>query len=486
MSNRRPGLNSYCFNPGCLKPQNLSNSAFCHSCGAGLLLQERYRGIRLLGQGGFGRTFLAIDQSQTPPLLCVIKQVRSENLALQSHQFKQEIDRLSELGNHPQIPRLLDSFEQDGFFYLVQDYVAGENLATDLAEKGKFSAEDIWQILESLLPVLQFIHSKGLIHRDVKPENVIRSQGSGSRGQSGGVGSGEWGVGVEKADRFKLTADGALFLVDLGAVKLLTETPLLQPETVIGSPEYAAPEQVKGQAVFASDLYSLGVTCIHLLTGICPFTLFDFSNNRWVWRDYWLPDSTDRDEQPRLAQILDRLVEPSLHDRLPSAQDAILAIQRVRGKRVAVAAPPSPSPIWECAATLIGHQGLFASVNAVSVNSKGTLLASASDDKTVRLWELQTGKERLILRGHTHFVKSVAFHPQDQSTLATASSDRTIKLWDLDAQKETHTLNGHKHTINALAFSSDGKLLPAAVPIKLSNYGIPLQANLSPPSLVML
>jgi len=456
MSTPKSNSVSYCFNPGCLEPQNLSGSVSCHSCGASLLLQERYRSIQLLGQGGFGRTFLAIDQAQTPPMFCVVKQVWSENSVLQSHQaqslFQQEADRLSELGSHPQIPKLLNSFGQDGFFYLVQDYVAGETLATGLVEKGKFSADGIWQILESLLPVLQFIHSKGVIHRDIKPENIIK-------GQTEGVGRREWGGGSGEADRFKPTADSALFLVDFGAAKLLTETPSLQPGTVIGSPEYAAPEQVKGKAMFASDLYSLGVTCIHLLTGIRPFTLFDFSNNRWVWRDYWLSDATDKDERLRLAQILDRLVEPALNDRFPSAQDAILAIQRVKGKKFAVSAPSSPSPIWECAATLIGHQGLFASINAISINSEGTLLASASDDKTVRLWELHTGKEGLILKGHPHFVKSVAFHPQEPSTLATGSSDRTIKLWDLDAQKETHTLNGHTHTVNALAFSSDGKTL---------------------------
>ncbi|MGA7933346.1 MAG: serine/threonine-protein kinase [Kovacikia sp.] len=455
MGNIQRHLISYCFNPGCLKPQNSDDLVFCSSCGSGLLLQGRYRAVRVLGQGGFGRTFLAIDQSQTPAIPCVVKQLWHENPNLDPpHQakslFQQEVQQLGNLGNHPQIPQLLDSFEQDGFLYLVQEYVEGENLATALTEKGSFTVEEIWQILESLLPVLQFMHSHGVIHRDIKPENLIRGQE---------LGSGAGGKG-EAANRDEPMAD-SLFLVDFGAAKVLSEVPLAQPGTVIGSPEYAAPEQVKGKAVVASDLYSLGVTCIHLLTGIRPFNLFDFSNNHWVWRDYWLAGSTystGRDDSARLAQILDRLIEPALNQRFPSAEAAIAAVKRIRGKKM-VGLVSSPPPPWECYATLVGHQGLFASVNAIAVNRESTLLASASDDKTIRLWDGQTGAERLTLKGHTQFVKSVAFRPQGQSMLATGGSDRTIKLWDLQAPTEIRTLIGHLHAVNALAFSPEGNTL---------------------------
>ena len=453
------GLGFYCFNPNCLDPHNQDGASVCHACGVDLLLQERYRGIRLLGQGGFGRTFLAIDHSQTSPVPCVVKQSWSENPNLRHSEqakslFQQEVHRLSELGNHPQIPTLIDSFEQDGFFYLVQDYIEGENLTATLTEKGRFSVEEIWQILENLLPVLQFIHSHGVIHRDIKPENVIRYQGPGAGARGAGVES-------EKTNSFGLIADSSLVLVDFGAAKVLTEPALAQPGTVIGSPEYAAPEQVKGNAVFASDLYSLGVTCIHLLTGMRPFNLFDFSNNHWVWRDYWLSDSghsATADHQLRLAQILDRLVEPALNKRFSAAEAAIADIQKMRGRKIAVSVPSAP-PLWECDATLVGHHGLFASVNAVAIDPESKFLASASDDKTVRVWDLQTGTERFILQGHTQFVKSIAFHPHVQTLLASGGSDRTIKLWDLQEQREIRTLVGHNYTINALAFSPDGTLL---------------------------
>ncbi|UBF26078.1 serine/threonine protein kinase [Kovacikia minuta CCNUW1] len=460
---------SYCFNPGCLEPRNQEAELFCHACGADLRLQERYRGLGVLGQGGFGRTFWAIEHSQTPPIRCVIKQFWSESSAFQQTKslFQQEVQRLSELGHHPQIPALFDSFEQNGLLYLVQEYIEGENLATALASRGKFSIAEIWQILESLLPVLQFIHSRGVIHRDIKPENVIRGQGKGVRGQVSGVRN-------EKADSCGLMADSCLFLVDFGAAKLLTETPLGQTGTVIGSPEYAAPEQVKGKAVLASDLYSLGVTCIHLLTGIRPFDLFDFSTNQWIWRNCWLTGAAHfTDDALRLAEVLDRLIEPALSQRFASAASAIAHIQRIRGKRIVMPAPPPPPPLWECYATLIGHRGLFARVNAIAINSEAQLIASASDDKTVRVWDIQTGTEQFVLQGHSQFVKSVASHPQIPTLLASGGSDRLIKLWDLQEQREIRTLVGHKHTINALAFSPDGTLLASGSSDKTINLWNP-------------
>ena len=272
-----------------------------------------------------------------------------------------------------------------------------------------------------------------LFNRDIKPENIVC--------------------------RFRLPllqqeGFNDLVLVDFGVAKLVTAMTLMQSGTTIGSPEYAAPEQVKGRAVFASDLYSLGVTCIHLLTGVPPFDLFDSANDAWAWQDYWLLDAlnSNADRSSQLVQVLDRLVEPGLKERFTSAEAAIAFIQP-KGKKVR--SLPA-APIWRCDVTLSSHNGLFASVNAVAIAPDNKLLASASDDKTVRLRDLQTGEE-LALRGHTKFVKAVAFHPQNQ-ILASGSCDRTIKLWDLQQRQEVRILS-HQHSVNALAFSSSGQVL---------------------------
>ncbi|NJO39384.1 MAG: protein kinase [Cyanobacteria bacterium CRU_2_1] len=426
-----------------------------------MLLQERYQAVRLLGQGGVSRTFLAIDHAQSPSTSCVIKQLRTDYFSLPDLQpiislFQQDIQQLKQLSDRSQIPTLLNSFEQDSYFYLIQTYIEGENLATVLAEQDRFTATDIWYILESLLPVLNLIHSHNIIHHDIKPENVILNHQT-------------------TPNHSRQITDYPLVLVDFSASKLVTEMALVQPELTIGSPEFAAPEQVKGKAVFASDLYSLGVICIHLLTGIPPFDLFDFASHEWVWRNYWISDSgnssPDR-EHHRLAQLLDRLIEPDLNKRFPSAEMAIAEIQTVRGKKITVPTPKS-SLRWECSATLIGHHGLFASVNVVMIAPDHSTLASASDDKTIRIWDIQTQKESFTLKGHAQFVKTIAFYPQNQTILASGSSDRTIKLWDLQERREIQTLAGHTHHVNALAFSLNGQILASGSSdktIKLWNF----------------
>lgn len=252
----------YCVNPNCKHPQNQSDALVCQSCGAKLLLQQRYKAIKPIGQGGFGRTFLGIDESKQSQKLCAIKQLfplhqSTNNWEKASELFRQEARRLEVLGKHSRIPELLAYFEEYNHQYLVQEFIDGENLAQELAQKGPFSETEIRQLLKSLLPILQLMHNHKIIHRDIKPENIIRRR-----------------------------RDGEFVLVDFGAAKYATETMLGRTGTVIGSAAYIAPEQTKGKAIYASDLYSLGVTCIHLLTQIPPFDLSDTSEDTWVWRHY--------------------------------------------------------------------------------------------------------------------------------------------------------------------------------------------------------
>ncbi|MGA9378287.1 MAG: serine/threonine-protein kinase, partial [Phormidium sp.] len=419
------------FNPSCNESQNYDrNSLICQFCGSTLLLKKRYRAVKVLGKGGFGQTFLAFDLAEDSPTLCVIKQFWQvlDRGDAEKFLFGDAIDKLKELGNHPQIPAVIDSFAENGYFYLVQKYITGKNLATLLGEKSQFSAAEVWQILETLLPVLQFIHSHQIIHRDIKPENIIQ---------------------------IKSLTD--LFLVDFSAAKLVTESSFVAPETTIGSAEYAAPEQVRGLAVFSSNLYSLGVICLNLLTGIRPFHLFDLANNCWVWQNYWLSDLTSSVEYD-LAQILDRLIEPSLEKRFPSAEVALTEMQKLRGKKNPISAPP-PTQTWETYATLVGDKGLFSGINAIALSPDDKMLASVSDDRTICLWDISTIKENFTIKGHTGKVKSVAFHPHSPNILASGSSDRQIKLWDLEKRQEIHTIVGHNGAVNALAFSPDGQIL---------------------------
>jgi serine/threonine protein kinase len=279
---------SYCLNPRCLKPENPHDVKFCLTCGSKLLLKERYRAIKPIGQGGFGRTFLAVDEDKPSKPRCVIKQFYPQAQGTNTVQkavelFNQEAVQLDELGKHPQIPELLAYFTQDDRQYLVQEFINGQNLAQELAQHGAFSETQIYQLLDDLLPVLQFCHARQVIHRDIKPENIILRE-------SDAYGKGE--------------AQRKLVLVDFGAAKSAVGAALNRTGTSIGSPEYVAPEQIRGRALFASDIYSLGATCINLLTGRSPFDSHDPNNDTWVWPQYLNTPVSNH-----LSRILNKMLE---------------------------------------------------------------------------------------------------------------------------------------------------------------------------------
>jgi serine/threonine protein kinase len=269
---------SYCLNPHCSQPENTDDVHFCQTCGTKLLLKERYRAVKPIGQGGFGRTFLAVDEDKPSKPPCVIKQFlpQGTNTVQKAVElFNQEAIQLDELGQHSQIPALLAYCNQDDRQYLVQEFIDGLNLYQELEQNGAFNETQIRQLLNDLLLVLQFCHSKQVIHRDIKPENIIRRN-----------------------------SDRKLVIVDFGAAKSATGTALNRTGTIIGSPEYVAPEQMRGKALFASDIYSLGVTCINLLTERSPFDSYDTHNAAWIWRQY-LKTPVSKE----LSQVIDKMIE---------------------------------------------------------------------------------------------------------------------------------------------------------------------------------
>lgn len=449
---------SYCLNPDCqTATNNPAGTKFCQGCGSKVLLKDRYRAIKLIGQGGFGRTFLAVDEDKPSKPRCVIKQFfpqaqGTNNAQKAADLFDQEAVRLDELGKYPQIPELLAYFTQDQRQYLVQEFIDGQNLAQALEAEGAFRETQIRDLLNSLLPVLEFIHSHNVIHRDIKPENIIRR------------------------------SDGQLVLVDFGAAKFATGSALLKTGTSIGSPEYLAPEQARGKAVFASDLYSLGVTCIYLLTQVSPFDLFDIGEDAWVWRHYLV----DNPVSEQLGRILDKLIENATNRRYQSAAEVLKALN----PQPTTAAPQPPPPVpyqynkqsfstdtstskahnsppapqpqtqnWRCVHTLTGHSCL---VRSVAFSCDGKTLASGSRDNTIKLWQTSNGKLIHTLggwfSGHSNWVLSVAFSPDGQ-TLASGSGDMTINLWQTSNGKLIRTLTGHSNWVYSVAFSRDGQTL---------------------------
>ncbi len=274
---------------------------------------DRYRAIQPIAAGGFGRTFLAIDEYKPSKPRCVIKQfhpdakISSNSSPKASQLFRQEAIQLEQLGQHPQIPDLLATFEQEGRQYLVQEFIDGQNLADELALCGPFTETQIRELLNNLLPVLQYVHDRQVIHRDIKPENIIRRR-----------------------------SDGQLVLVDFGSAKAVTGTSLGRSGTVIGSAGYAAPEQAIGKPTFASDLYSLGITCIHLMTQIDPFELFDSREGAWVWPDYLV----DNPASDSLRRVLDKMLQQPLSRRYSSVTQVLADLNRTGSAPKPALTPP--------------------------------------------------------------------------------------------------------------------------------------------------
>ncbi|MGJ5673864.1 MAG: protein kinase domain-containing protein [Nostochopsis sp.] len=267
------------------------------------LLNNRYQVIQTLGGGGFGETFLAEDTQMPSRRRCVIKQLKPiqdnpQVYQLVQQRFQREAAILEELGDgSDQIPRLYAYFSENGQFYLVQEYIQGQTLTAKMQQQGLMGESTVKEILTSILPVLDYVHSKGIVHRDIKPDNILIRY-----------------------------ADSKPILIDFGAVKetvgtVMTPSGNSTRSIVIGTPGFMPSEQTIGRPMFASDIYSLGLTAIYLLTGKIPQELgTDPATGGVFWRQHALNIT------PTFAAILDKAIQFHASDRFVSAQEMLQAL----------------------------------------------------------------------------------------------------------------------------------------------------------------
>ncbi|MEP0769785.1 IMS domain-containing protein [Trichocoleus sp. ST-U1] len=267
------------------------------------LLDNRYRIIQTLGAGGFGETFLAEDIHMPSGRRCAIKRLKpvtnNPQYQLIKDRFQREAAILEELGEgNYQIPRLYAYFAAGDQFYLVQEWIEGETLAQMVQQQGSLSESSVREILVNLLPVLDYVHHKGIVHRDIKPANVI----------------------VRKRDTKPV-------LIDFGAVKETMGT-IINSEgrtissIVIGTPGFMPSEQAIGRPLFSSDLYSLGLTAIYLLTGKLPQSLnIDRDSGEILWHQYTLNVSAS------LLAVLDKAIQSHPSDRYTNVQEMLHALE---------------------------------------------------------------------------------------------------------------------------------------------------------------
>ncbi len=478
-----------CLNPQCQKPLNPDDAKVCQNCGAALnLLRGRYQAAQLLGQGGFGRTYLALDGDRLNSE-CVIKQFSpqvqgTKSLGKAVQLFNQEAVRLHELGEHAQIPTLLAYFEQEGYLYLVQQFIEGQSLLQEMKQQGAFGERQIRDVLADVLPILRFVHRHQVIHRDITPMNILRRQ-----------------------------SDDRLMLIDFGVAKQLNEESPGQAGTRIGTEGYAPMEQFRGGKAYpASDLYSLGATCLHLMTDSRPDSLYDPLNGQWFWREH-LQQKQGVTISDQLAHILDYLLKDLVNDRYQSADEVMRdlnadsffpatqptlpppsappaaelprsrsgvpssrpitskpptskpPISKLPASAPPVSSPPAPrsstprstgSPRGSrCLYVLTAHSSW---VTCVAPSPNAPTFASSSLDDTIRVWNLQTGEPLLTMTGHHRGVNTIAISP-DGRTLVSGSDDYTVRVWSFLNGSLLGALTGHSRDVNAVAISPDGKLL---------------------------
>jgi serine/threonine protein kinase len=271
------------------------------------LLHNRYKLLSPLGHGGMCKVYLAEDTQNPENPDCVVKTLKpavpdATQLTTAKTLFQRGAKALEKLGDHPQIPRLLDFFEEDNAFYTVEEFIPGHSLAADLQPGERWSEAEVIKLLQELLPVLEFIHGNNVIHRDIKPDNILRRD-----------------------------SDNKPVLIDFGAVRQINvQQATVGPGrfgTIVGTFGYMPTEQGHGNPRPNSDIYALGILCIQALTGLMPSQLLqDHETGEVRWQSY-VPISSD------LANILSKMVRYHFKDRYQSASEVLRSVNTLERKR---------------------------------------------------------------------------------------------------------------------------------------------------------
>ncbi|HEY9849964.1 MAG TPA: protein kinase [Leptolyngbyaceae cyanobacterium] len=270
----------------------------------GNLLDDRYQIIQVLNAGAFGRTYIAKDTLSIKHPKCVIKHLKpasndSHFLQTVRRLFVSETHTLKYLGEHDRIPQVLAYFEDDQGFYLVQEFIPGIPLSTLLPTSqrcGKrWNQTRTIQLLQEVLSILEFVHGQGIIHGDIKPNNII-----------------------------KRASDGKYCLIEFGAVRSISDSLTNPPETLdlsfsLPPAGYVPPEQLAHQPKPNSDIYALGAIAIQALTGLHP-TQLQIEADKQKWHQ-------QRQVSEQLVSVLNQMVRYHCKDRYQSATEALQALE---------------------------------------------------------------------------------------------------------------------------------------------------------------
>ncbi len=458
-----------------VESRNRAQATFCFSCGQLLharsgantpaqtgflpsshLLKQRYRVLVQVGKGGFGAVYKASDL-QFGNRLVAIKEMSQQNLTSQelagaTMAFKNEATLLANL-THPNLPRIYEQFTDAGRWYLVMDFIEGETLEEYLLKitGGKLSVDKVLSIGIQVCNVLDYLHSRHppIIFRDLKPANIM------------------------------LTPLGHIYLIDFGIARHF-KPGQSRDTSALGSTGYAAPEQYgKSQTTPRSDIYALGATLHELLTGINP------ADSPFNFAPLHLPPHSAHNE---LEQLVARMIEvdgnkrpasvtlvrqvleniATLKASLPISQylaggqatGGYQLFQAQAQRRGTTHAQPTLVPQPLSNTRFIGSKHT-SRVTSVAWSVHGTRIASASYDKTVRVWDAADGNNLVTYQGHWDRVLTVAWSP-DGNLLASAGNDSTIQIWNPQTASLILTYREHSQPVLTLDWSPDGKRIASS------------------------
>lgn len=407
-----------------------------------------------LGEGGIGITYLARNQTSELRVIKTLKEEVLNNRTWKVHRDKLRQDFRSEgvrlaVCRHPHIVQIENIFDEYELPCIVMEYIEGDDLGKRLREQGILSEKEALLYTQQIGDALTVIHQKGLLHRDIKPRNIIIRAGKPEA-----------------------------VLIDFGISREFIPG-VVQRHTVYRTPGFAPPEQYQLEAPRGEyiDVYGLAATLYTLLTGVVPTSADERNRNTPL-----LPPSHFN---PNISTSVDRAImqamamQPQYRPQsvkewlsLLSSFASSIDVEDIHlSNTISPATPPpkiilksskppiTPQFTWQCTRTIKGHAGM---VHAVAISSDGKLIVSGSGDNNIKLWNLSTGRNiRNFGRwfaGHSDSVWTVAISPDGQ-ILASGGWDNTIKLWFLNTGKNIRTLNTHTNWVNSLAFSPNGKYL---------------------------
>ena len=480
------------------------------------ILRHRYKIISELGKGGFGTTYLAVDLDLPNHSQCVVKQLapsdpRPEVFQVAKTLFEKEAITLQRLGEHNQIPRLFAYFEEGGQFYLVQEFIEGNDLTKEIYSGSKLSENQTIQLLTEILEVLKYVHQQNVIHRDLKLQNIMRRK-----------------------------SDEKIVLIDFGAVKeikglAITTGGHTTMTIAVGTPGYMPSEQAAGQPRFCSDIYAVGMIGIEALTGIQANRLVrDNSTGEIVWKnqvnvsdklvlildkmvsDYWkyryqsidevivelsnIDNNVNYQSPHEISQQHTVVINSNQHNSQPSttisptssssssAQTLVkislgigiafsiiiasIIINNIPSEQEISDSSPTRNSQNEGASiktstpnlisyatnisevrTLSGHNNW---IRSIAISPDGQTVVSGSWDNTIKVWDWVNGSLQGTLATQSDKIFAVAITPDGQ-TVISGGADGTINIWDLATESLKNTLTDHTNAVYSIAISRDGQ-----------------------------